>query len=128
MVEVLKRDAGPWWWGRIKNQSTIIDSEADLLQDDRHGWFPKDFVRIVEHSSPMPHSAASVVVVNQAAGNAAPTASQTVQSSEVNGHNGCPSGHSPSAANCEMMRENVIRELLETEINYVKLLSSLCTG
>lgn len=28
----------------------------------------------------------------------------------------------------EAMRENVIRELLETEENYVKLLSSLCIG
>lgn len=28
----------------------------------------------------------------------------------------------------EAMKENVIRELLETEENYVKLLSSLCVG
>lgn len=28
----------------------------------------------------------------------------------------------------EAMKENVIRELLETEENYVKLLSSLCIG
>lgn len=28
----------------------------------------------------------------------------------------------------EAMKENAIRELLETEENYVKLLSSLCVG
>lgn len=134
IVEVLKRDAGLWWWGRIRNNSVIIDSEADLLQDDRHGWFPKDFVRIVERSSPMPHSAASVVVVNQAIGDSeAPATSSTTTTtvdlvgSDQNGGTGS-SCHSASAGNSEMMRENVIRELLETEINYVKMLSSLCTG
>lgn len=137
LVEVLKRDAGPWWWGRIRNEAVIIDSEADLLQDDRHGWFPKDFVRIVvaHRSSPMPN-ATSVVVVNQANCVAPPSSSPADlllnasrsdhgagQSSSVSASNS-----SSTAANSEMMRENVIKELLETEINYVKLLSSLCSG
>lgn len=139
LVEVLKRDAGPWWWGRIRNEAVIIDSEAELLQDDRHGWFPKDFVRIVvaHRSSPMPNSSSVVVVLNQANGDA-PSSSLPVdmllnanqndhgagQSSSVSGSHSSPT----TVANSEMMRENVIKELLETEINYVKLLSSLCSG
>lgn len=43
-----------------------------------------------------------------------------------------PSSSSSSTANLqqnyEAIRESVTRELLETEINYVKLLSSLCIG
>lgn len=34
----------------------------------------------------------------------------------------------PNQMSNEAMKENVIRELLETEENYVKLLSSLCIG
>lgn len=133
IVEVLKRDAGPWWWGRIKNEAGIIDSEADLLQDDRHGWFPKDFVRIIYRSSPMPNT--SVVVVNQALGHG--TDAPTTGGSAADSHNASPNGDSQSCSsqsttaspvNSEAMRENVIKELLETEINYVKLLSSLCSG
>lgn len=37
-----------------------------------------------------------------------------------------PSTHTPMYN--ETMKENVIRELLETEENYIKLLSSLCIG
>lgn len=33
-----------------------------------------------------------------------------------------------SQQNSELISENVIKELLDTEINYVKLLGSLCTG
>lgn len=136
IVEVLKRDAGPWWWGRIKNEAGIIDSEADLLQDDRHGWFPKDFVRIIYRSSPMPNTSV-VVVVNEALGHGtdAPTSGG---GSAADSHSASANGDSQScnsqsiaasfAVNSEAMRENVIKELLETEINYVKLLSSLCSG
>lgn len=133
IVEVLKRDAGPWWWGRIKNEAGIIDSEADLVQDDRHGWFPKDFVRIIYRSSPMPNTSVVVVVSNQALGHSQADSPTTTTSEEfdssgiANGH--CNDSQSLAAAvNSEMMRENVIKELLETEINYVKLLSSLSSG
>lgn len=38
--------------------------------------------------------------------------------------------HTPTTSpqNNEAMRENIMRELMETEENYVKILSSLCIG
>lgn len=132
IVEVLKRDAGPWWWGRIKNEVGIIDSEAELLHDDRHGWFPKDFVRIIYRSSPMPNTSV-VVVVNQAVNSSVTVDSNSTLVEGTSSNGDSPTGNlhasaAVAAANSEAMRENVIKELLETEINYVKLLSSLCTG
>lgn len=126
LVEVLKRDGGPWWWGRIRNEPGIIDSEVELSQD-RHGWFPKDFVRIIHQSSPAITSNSVVVVVNQATDVDKPSTSST----SVMMDSSCPTTSVPpllSSASSELMRENVVRELLETEINYVKLLSSLCSG
>lgn len=126
LVEVLKRDGGPWWWGRIKNEPGNIDSEVELSQD-RHGWFPKDFVRIIHQSSPAITSNSVVVVVNQASGVDTPSTSSATVMMDSN----CVTTAVPpplSSASSELMRENVVRELLETEINYVKLLSSLCSG
>ena len=135
IVEVLKRDAGPWWWGRIRNEAGIIDEqqlpEDQLQDDDRHGWFPKDFVRIIYQSSPMPPNT-SVVVVNvnetmATEGNS--HGSGISQASATGGDHSVQHSQSMAASvNSEIMRENVIKELLETEINYVKLLSSLCSG
>lgn len=130
IVEVLKRDAGPWWWGRIKNEAGIIDSEADLLQDDRHGWFPKDFVRIIYRFSQMPNTSVVVVVNSQPTSGTPGSTNGELPSSSSCGieHQGGSSQSNGSSANSELMRENVVKELLETEINYVKLLSSLCSG
>lgn len=127
LVEVLKRDGGPWWWGRIKNAPGVIDSEVELSQD-RHGWFPKDFVRIIHQSSPAITSNSVVVVVNQATDVDTPSTSSTIGDRM---DSSCATTAVPpllSSASSELMRENVVRELLETEINYVKLLSSLCSG
>lgn len=127
LVEVLKRDGGPWWWGRIKNAPGVIDSEVELSQD-RHGWFPKDFVRIIHQSSPPITSNSVVVVVNQATDVDTPSTSTTIGDRM---DSSCATTEVPpllSSASSELMRENVVRELLETEINYVKLLSSLCSG
>lgn len=42
LVEILRRDPGPWWWGQIKHDAIIRNSSNDLNE----GWFPKDFVRV----------------------------------------------------------------------------------
>lgn len=42
LVEVIKRDAGPWWWGQIKHDAILSDGSAEC----QSGWFPKDFVRV----------------------------------------------------------------------------------
>lgn len=43
LVEVLRRDPGPWWWGQIKHDAIITNPE-DL--EPLQGWFPKDFIRV----------------------------------------------------------------------------------
>lgn len=42
LVEVIRRDPGPWWWGQIKHDEII----ASIIPDQLQGWFPKDFVRV----------------------------------------------------------------------------------
>lgn len=42
LIEVIKRDPGPWWWGRVKHDAVVLNSNADQPE----GWFPKDFVRV----------------------------------------------------------------------------------
>lgn len=42
LVEVIRRDPGPWWWGQIKHDEII----ASIISEQPQGWFPKDFVRV----------------------------------------------------------------------------------
>lgn len=42
LVEVIRRDPGPWWWGQIKHDEII----ASIISEQSQGWFPKDFVRV----------------------------------------------------------------------------------
>lgn len=42
LVEIIKRDPGPWWWGRIKHDAIVLHENND------EGWFPKDFVRVIQ--------------------------------------------------------------------------------
>lgn len=109
LVEVIKRESGPWWWGRIKYDAVVNDNEIEVHQ----GWFPKDFVKVI------PTYGTNRKIIHQHAtdndcdshppSSAAPTISSSHSSSEI-------------------MKDNVIKELLETEINYVKLLNSLVNG
>lgn len=115
LVEILRRETGPWWWGRTKYDAVISGSESLEIHQ---GWFPKDFVKILP-----------------AFGNKAKFISQTTSKDCDNHHHptalpptsAVPSITSSQSSN-EIMRDNVIKELLETEINYVKLLNSLCDG
>lgn len=45
LVEVIKKDTGPWWWGQIKLDAVVATSVPG--QAAPYGWFPKDFVRIL---------------------------------------------------------------------------------
>lgn len=111
LVEIMKRESGPWWWGRLKYDAVVPDVE--ILQ----GWFPKDFVKII------PTFGQNRKIITQS-------------SSEYDCDNHLttlpPTSAAPSISsshsNSDIMRDNVIKELLETEINYVKLLNSLVEG
>jgi Rho guanine nucleotide exchange factor 4/29 len=109
LVEVIKRESGPWWWGRIKYDAVVDDNEIEALQ----GWFPKDFVKVIPsygtNRKTSIHQSFIDCDIHLPPSSAAPTISSSQSSSEI-------------------MRDNVIKELLETEINYVKLLNSLVNG
>lgn len=42
LVEVLRMESGPWWWGRIKHDAILCAPQ----NEPRQGWFPKDFVKV----------------------------------------------------------------------------------
>uniref|UniRef100_T1GNJ1 DH domain-containing protein n=1 Tax=Megaselia scalaris TaxID=36166 RepID=T1GNJ1_MEGSC len=44
LVEILRKEknGGPWWYGRIKH-----DAILEKILEKQEGWFPKDFVRIL---------------------------------------------------------------------------------
>uniref|UniRef100_A0A182Q4X2 DH domain-containing protein n=1 Tax=Anopheles farauti TaxID=69004 RepID=A0A182Q4X2_9DIPT len=147
LVEVLKREAGPWWWGRLKSDA-IVSSDAERKSEC--GWFPKDFVRIV----PTYAKPKQIIIISNSGEVSKPDRSgdddgSSSASTLIEGGN-CdssrlmgglsvttelPGGGVPGegsqeagAASHDLTKENIIKELLETEINYVKLLNSLCLG
>lgn len=113
LIEVLKRESGPWWWGRLKLDAVVSGEIIDIQQ----GWFPKDFIKVI------PTFGQSRKISNQ---------SSTEQDCDNHLASLPPTSAAPSISssqsNSEIMRDNVIKELLETEINYVKLLNSLVDG
>lgn len=112
LVEVIKRESGPWWWGRIKYDAVINDNEIELSQ----GWFPKDFVKV------LPTYGNRKLIHHQSTNDCDNICAQLPP------HPSAAPTISSSHSNSEIMRDNVIKELLETEINYVKLLNSLVNG
>lgn len=113
LIEVLKRESGPWWWGRLRYDG-IMSGEAMEVQQ---GWFPKDFVKVI------PSFGQSRKIMSQ---------SSTEYDCDNHLASLPPTSMAPSISssqsNSDIMRDNVIKELLETEINYVKLLNSLVEG
>lgn len=113
LVEVMKREAGPWWWGRLKYDG-IVSGEAIEVQQ---GWFPKDFIKVIpsfgQNRKILSQSSTEYDCDNHLASLPPTSAAPTISSSQ---------------SSSEIMRDNVIKELLETEINYVKLLNSLVEG
>nr|XP_049463997.1 serine-rich adhesin for platelets isoform X3 [Anopheles coluzzii] len=158
LVEVLKREQGPWWWGRLKSDA-IVSEGADCSKPSNGGacgWFPKDFVKIVPtYAKPKQ----IIIISSQGEANkqhhpagedddgASSSASTLI---EGGGHcdstrlmgglsmagdataapvEGAGQGEEGAGATShDLTKENIIKELLETEINYVKLLNSLCLG
>ncbi|KAG4077598.1 hypothetical protein HA402_003025 [Bradysia odoriphaga] len=118
LVEVIRRDPGPWWWGQIKHDEII----ASIIPDQPQGWFPKDFVRVIP---PLPKTKLTDLESQKVS----VTKEDVVQLEFAEAYN--PSVKlSPAKGlqSSEMIRDNVVKELLETEIKYVNLLSSLCNG
>lgn len=44
LVEVLRIESGPWWWGQIKHDAILSDDR--ISNEPRQGWFPRDFVKV----------------------------------------------------------------------------------
>lgn len=44
LIEILRKEIGPWWFGRIKKEDASLVEE---ILDPELGWFPKDFVRVI---------------------------------------------------------------------------------
>lgn len=42
LVEVLRIESGPWWWGQIKHDAILSGPQ----HEPRQGWFPRDFVKV----------------------------------------------------------------------------------
>ncbi|XP_050094333.1 uncharacterized protein LOC126577016 isoform X2 [Anopheles aquasalis] len=153
LMEVLKREPGPWWWGRVKSDAILTPRTNELLnrsatngercdgKSSECGWFPKDYVKIV----PTYAKPKQIIIIDNSdggkqqdgdddGGSSASTlidcdsrlqgpAAPSVHDSSTDGS--APDGRIPSH---NLTKENIIKELLETEINYVKLLNSLCLG
>lgn len=44
LLEILRKEVGPWWFGRIKKEDVSLVQE---ILDPELGWFPKEFVRVI---------------------------------------------------------------------------------
>lgn len=156
LVEVIKKDSGPWWWGKIK-QEQIIASSGHV--QELYGWFPKDFVKVLptfakprlprhmykrrhHHHHRRSRSQSDDMGRDMTDDDDEEEESVVVPSRDTkvvvvtNGSSGEHDGTddtdeqrpSLSSQNSETMRHNAVRELLEAEMNYVKLLESICIG
>ncbi|XP_021697248.1 uncharacterized protein LOC5577573 isoform X2 [Aedes aegypti] len=142
LVEVLRREAGPWWWGRIKSDAILSDEreEQDRTVDNSDcGWFPMDFVKLL----PTYNKPKQIIIINNSSNSGLEEAG--IQNGDMGKNcdmlqdgaatmlptelDGASAPNEPmGGASQEQTKENVIKELLETEINFVKLLNSLCLG
>lgn len=114
LLEVIKRESGPWWWGRLKFDAVVAEEAVEI----RQGWFPKDFVKVLSSFGHNRRIISTQSSTEYDCDNHLATLPPTSAAPSI----------SSSQSNSEIMRDNVIKELLETEINYVKLLNSLVEG
>ncbi|XP_035789930.1 uncharacterized protein LOC118465634 isoform X2 [Anopheles albimanus] len=156
LMEVLKREPGPWWWGRVKSDAILTPKTNELLtgstsngarcdgKSTECGWFPKDYVKIV----PTYAKPKQIIIIDNSDGgkhqqqdggddDGGSSASTLIDCDSRLQGPAPPSAHDPSTDGSgpegripshNLTKENIIKELLETEINYVKLLNSLCLG
>lgn len=167
LIEVLHREPGPWWWGRVKldavSECSGVDGSSSVANGGgSDGWFPKDFVRPIV---PLYATAGLRCEVDDTLRTAPPrdapfaeatncdirladrltvvtplspskqlqteTTSILTPVSFKRAASESPPSVSPrpsTSQNSELIRMNVIKELLDTEVNYVKLLAALCQG
>nr|XP_017091085.2 uncharacterized protein LOC122320930 isoform X3 [Drosophila bipectinata] len=167
LIEILRKEVGPWWFGRIKKEETNLVEE---ILDPELGWFPKEFVRIIHcpetdvffnaHRAAAAEAAAAEEEAAAAvAGSGGEATSNTIpipvaafdQDAEATGNGDgdldvtvttdqsnittivIESPPNPLSSNGPLDQDNIlrrsaVRELLETEVNYVKLLASICDG
>ncbi|XP_020801739.1 uncharacterized protein LOC110178816 isoform X3 [Drosophila serrata] len=162
LIEILRKEVGPWWFGRIKKEDTNL--VEDIL-DPELGWFPKEFVRII-------HCPETDIFFNEHRAAAADAEAEVNAEAEevAAGEGACGGGEpsipvpvdaftedadvtvttdksnvtlividSPPTPLCApsvdiqsnhntILRRSAVRELLETEANYVKLLAAICDG
>lgn len=147
LVEVIKREPGPWWWGRLK-YDVVGKTTTTTAVDDHNtpeGWFPKDFVRLIVplqqanrainaalHSPDNQHARQPPYVEARNCDISFPLKPQSPVVSSKRTASESPSSVSPrtsfGAQSIEAIRASVVRELLDTEENYVKMLKAICTG
>lgn len=173
LIEILRKEVGPWWFGRIKKEDASLVEE---ILDPELGWFPKDFVRIIhspetdaffnlhkmegvgeeakeqlnENEMPVPiaelnssceeDAANSTMTVDQsnittiviesppAPSTSAEAAAAASASAEATTEAATSARINVPMDNCDVLRRSAVRELLETEVNYVKLLGAICEG
>ncbi|XP_017481911.1 PREDICTED: uncharacterized protein LOC108370962 isoform X1 [Rhagoletis zephyria] len=204
LIEILRKEVGPWWFGRIRKEenNTLVEE----ILDPELGWFPKEFVRVIQcpktdvfFLSQMANVATSAQVQQQPAtttkrssfkkfatksqtafhsATAPPALPPTMTASDIasevacdldativdennvttiviespsyasrppsassggGGGGVCGSGDASNALapsrsinvildSAEMLRRSAVKELLDTEVNYVKLLAAICEG
>lgn len=162
LVEVMRIESGPWWWGRIKHDAILSNQNSQQSE----GWFPRDFVRVSRNRSSFASmdigfSFVVELIDRKFSPQVIDSFQQPIKKSSPQPHQSqqqqqqlsnklvcetncdidylrnpeptlklCPNDSRPESTQVanEVMRENVTRELIETEENYVKLLSSLCSG
>ncbi|XP_067648118.1 serine-rich adhesin for platelets [Eurosta solidaginis] len=202
LIEVLRKEVGPWWFGRIRKEenNTLVEE----ILDPELGWFPKEFVRVIQSPktdvfflSQMANTAISagqtltatvkssvgekVIKAKNLASNKGARSALTPKapivsledldativdennvttiviespsylslanapgnsSSSTKGSGSGSNGGGVEASNAltpsrsinvipdsaDILRRNAVKELLDTEVNYVKLLASICEG
>ncbi|XP_030239648.1 uncharacterized protein LOC108650108 isoform X2 [Drosophila navojoa] len=154
LIEILRKEVGPWWFGRIKKEDASLVEE---ILDPELGWFPKDFVRIIHSCEADAYFNADKTMLGEAAvaataedfqvpvpvcelspANEDPNATMIADQNNITtivietpptSIQRMPSIHiNVLPDSYDAIRNGAIRELLETEVNYVKLLASICDG
>ncbi|XP_070063966.1 uncharacterized protein RhoGEF3 isoform X1 [Drosophila virilis] len=152
LIEILRKEVGPWWFGRIKKEDVSL---VEDIHDPELGWFPKEFVRIIHNCEinallnmrktkrddvsfpaavtdiqiPVPVSelntsdnSTNFMILDQS--NITTIVIELPSSTVLT----LPPRISKQQDSYDIMQHGAVRELLETEINYVKLLASICDG
>ncbi|KRK00668.1 uncharacterized protein LOC6532220 isoform X3 [Drosophila yakuba] len=152
LIEILRKEVGPWWFGRIKKEETNL--VEDILGPEL-GWFPKEFVRIIHcpetdnfflaHRAAAEEAEAEEAAARAEEGSVPVPVAAFAEDTDVTVTTDqsnvtlivIESPSTPSAPSVDfvaqpdhstIIRRSAVRELLDTEVNYVKLLAAICDG